>query len=160
MGARGQRFAAEVSRFLAVGLAATIVAILIFNFLVHGYNTADWAPLNDQPELAYLIANGIGMLISFGGTKQWAFRDRSSRHPDGGIIAYTVINVATMAFPIACLWTTRNVMGLDDPISDNLSANVVGLLLANATRFVLYRRFVFPRVERPQKPTVQSSVHE
>ena len=61
MGERWQRFAGEVGRFLAVGLLATIVAIVLFNFLVHGYNTADWAPLNEQPELAYVIANGVGM---------------------------------------------------------------------------------------------------
>jgi len=155
-----QRLAGEVSRFLAVGLATTIVAILIFNFLVHGYNTADFAPLNDQPELAYLIANGIGMLISFGGTKRWAFRDRTTRHPDGGIIGYTIINLATMVIPISCLWISRNLLGLDDPVSDNVAANVIGLLLGNATRFVLYRRFVFRRSERGQEPEVQSAVHE
>jgi len=48
MGERWQRFAGEVSRFLAVGLVATIVAIVLFNFLVHGFNTADFAPLNDS----------------------------------------------------------------------------------------------------------------
>jgi len=41
MGERWQRFAGEVSRFLAVGLVATIVAIVLFNLLVHGFNTAD-----------------------------------------------------------------------------------------------------------------------
>jgi putative flippase GtrA len=156
----GQRFAGEVSRFLAVGLVATIVAIVIFNFLVHGFTTADRAPLNDQPELAYLIANGIGMLISFRGTTQWAFRDRTPRHADGGVVAFTAINVATMAIPMACLWVSRDLMRLDDPISDNVSANVVGLLLANATRFVLFRQFVFPHGGRRQEPVVQSSVQE
>ena len=52
-----QRFAAEVGRFLAVGLLATIVALILFNFLVHGFNTADFALLNEQPEFAYVIAN-------------------------------------------------------------------------------------------------------
>ena len=49
MGERWQRFAAEVTRFLAVGLLATIVALVIFNLLVHGFNTGNLAPLNDQP---------------------------------------------------------------------------------------------------------------
>ena len=40
MGERWQRFAGEVGRFLAVGLLATIVALILFNFLVHGFNTA------------------------------------------------------------------------------------------------------------------------
>ena len=145
MGERWQRSAGEVSRFLAVGLVATIIAIVLFNFLVHGFNFAGFAPLNEQPELAFVIANGVGMVISFNGTKQWAFRDRRARHADGGVIAFVGINLLTMTIPIICLWISRNSLGLDDPLSDNVSANVIGLLLANAARFFLFRSFVFPR---------------
>ena len=145
MGARWQRFAAEAGRFLAVGALATVVSLVLFNFLVHGFNTADLAPLNDQPELAYLLANGVGMVISFRGTKGWAFRDRESRHADGGLAAFVGINLATMLIPMTCLVLSRNLLGLDDPISDNISANVVGLALANVARFFLFRRFVFRR---------------
>ena len=145
MGERWQKFAAEVGRFLAVGLLATIVALILFNFLVHGFNTANFAPLNKQPELAYALANGVGMLISYRGTQDWAFRDRQARHADGGVMAFVVINLLTMTIPIACLWISRNGFGLDDPLSDNVSANVVGLLLANAARFFLFRTYVFQR---------------
>ncbi len=148
MGERWQRFAGEVSRFLAVGFAATVVSILLFNFLVHGFTTTNWAPLNDRPELAYLIASSVGMVISFNGTKQWAFKHREARHADGGLLAFVGINLLTMLIPIAFLWVSRNALGLDDPLSDNVSANVVGLLFANAARFVLFRQFVFPHSGR------------
>ena len=154
MGDRWQRFAGEVGRFLAVGLVATIVAIVLFNLLVHGFNTAQFAPLNEQPELAFLIANSVGMVISFNGTKQWAFRDREARHADGGVIAFVGINLLTMTIPIICLWISRNSLGLDDPISDNISANVIGLLMANTARFVLFRRFVFPHPDAANRAEV------
>ena len=154
MGERWQRFAGEVGRFLAVGLLATIVAIVLFNFLVHGFNTADFAPLNDSPELAYVIANGVAMVISFNGTKQWAFRDRAARHADGGVMAFVGINLLTMLIPIMCLWISRNSLGLDDPLSDNVSANMIGLLLANAARFFLFRQFVFPSADRVDRAEV------
>ncbi len=109
MGERWERFAGEVGRFLAVGLLATIVALILFNFLVHGFNTANFALLNDQPELAYLIANLVGMAISFRFTKGWAFRERQTNHPDGGVLAFIAINFATMLIPMACLWVSRNV---------------------------------------------------
>jgi putative flippase GtrA len=149
MGDRWQRFAAEVSRFLAVGLLATIVALIIFNLLVHGFNTANFAPLNKEPELAYAIANAVGMLISYRGTKDWAFRDREARHADGGVLAFVIINLLTMTIPIACLWISRNGFGLDDPLSDNVSANVIGLLLANIARFFLFRTYVFQKKPLP-----------
>lgn len=144
-----QRFRREASRFLAVGLVATIVALILFNFLVHGYGAMDSAWFNDKPELAYVLANSVGMAISFRGTKVWAFRDRRTSHADGGVVAFIVINLATMLIPMTCLWVSRG-LGLDDPISDNISANVVGLALANAARFFLFREFVFLRVDDPE----------
>ena len=140
---RARRLAGEIWRYLAVGLGATVVAVLLFNLLVHGYTTADWAPLNGRPLLAYVIANLVGMAISYRGTRSWAFRHRDTAHPDGGRTAWLVINVATMAIPVACLWVSRSLLGLDDPFSDNISANVIGLGLANATRFYLSRQFIF-----------------
>ena len=67
MSDRTQRFIAEVGRFLAVGGAATIVALIIFNLLVHGFNTGDHALLGKQPILAYVIANSVGMGVSYYG---------------------------------------------------------------------------------------------
>lgn len=142
------RFRQEAGRFLAVGLVATIVALILFNFLVHGFGAMDDAWFNDRPELAYVIANGVGMAISFRGTKVWAFRDRRTSHADGGVVAFIVINLATMLIPMTCLGISRG-LGLDDPISDNISANVIGLALANGARFVLFREFVFLRVADP-----------
>ncbi len=151
MGERWQRFAAEVGRFLAVGLLATIVALILFNLLVHGLDITDFAPLNEQPELAYVIANGVGMLISYQGTKTWAFRNRRSRHADGGFAAFVTINLLTMLIPITCLLLSRNLLGFDDPVSDNISANVVGLLLANVARFFLFGAWC-SGVRHPRSP--------
>ena len=56
-----------------------------------------------------------------------------------------------MTIPITCLYISRQALGFDDPLSDNISANVIGLGLANAARFVLFRTLVFrsPLVEEP-----------
>lgn len=149
MGERWQRFTAEVGRFLAVGAAATVVALIIFNLLVHGFGAMSDAPMNDKPELAYFLANAVGMVISFRGSKRWAFRDREARHADGGVTAFVVINLLTMVIPMGCLWISRNGFGLDDPLSDNIAANVIGLALANVARFFLFRAYVFRRPALP-----------
>ena len=81
---RARRFAGEVSKFLTVGAVATVVAFVVFNVLVHGLGPGGEPWMNDQPQLAYVLANLVGMLISFRGTRDWAFRSRDVRHPDGG----------------------------------------------------------------------------
>lgn len=144
---RTRRFAAEVSKFLTVGAVATVMAFVVFNFLVHGFRPGSDPWMNDKPQLAYVIANVFGMLISFRGTRDWAFRSRGVRHPDGGRTAFIVINLVTMLIPMGFLWISRNLLGLDDPLSDNIAANVLGLAVGTAVRFALFRQYVFPRLK-------------
>lgn len=142
---RWRRVLTEASRFLAVGGIATIVAFVIFNFLVHGFRTGWEAPLRHHPYLAFVIANVVGMLVSYRGSRSWVFKDRPPRTADGGRLMFVLINLATMLIPIVCLWISRNALGLDDPFSDNISANVLGLFLGMVARFYLFRRLVFRR---------------
>ncbi|WP_372727828.1 GtrA family protein [Nocardioides sp.] len=145
MGVRWQRLLTEASRFAAVGGLATVVAFVLFNTLVHGFSMGQMALLHDHVIVAYVVANTVGMAISYRGTRSWAFRDRPPRQADGGRLAFVAINLVTMLLPIGCLWFSRNVLGLDDPLSDNIAANVIGLLMGLVSRFYLYRTFVFRR---------------
>ena len=145
MSDRTQRFIAEVGRFLVVGGAATIVALVIFNLLVHGFNTGEHAVLDDQPIPAFILANSVGMGVSYYGSRHWAFRDRPPVTSDGGLTSFVGINMLTMLIPIGCLAISRDVLGLDDPLSDNLAANGIGLVLGLGARFALFRTFVFKR---------------
>lgn len=145
MSNRWRRVLTEAYRFLAVGGLATIVAVLLFNFLVHGFHTGWDAPLAGQPYLAFVIANLVGMAISYRGSRSWVFKDRPPRTADGGRLLFVIINLATMLIPIACLWISRNVLGLDDPYSDNVAANVIGLFLGMVARFYLFRTLVFQK---------------
>lgn len=152
MGTRRQRLVAEGGRFLAVGGLATVVALVGFNLLVHGFGTAWDPPMAGHPIAAYVVANVVGMVVSYHGTRSWAFRNREPVHADGGRTAYVAINVVTMALPVACLSLSRGVLGLTDPLSDNISANVIGLALGTAARFYLYRTWVFRHPETPGLP--------
>ena len=92
------------------------------------------------------------MVVSYAGVRAWAFRGRSAVGPGQGLPAFVVINVASWAVPLSCLAITRYVFGLDDPVADNLSANVVGLGLGMAVRFWALRRAVFVAPTRSLSP--------
>jgi putative flippase GtrA len=140
---REGRLAGEVGRFMAVGGIATAVAFVLFNLLAHGIVVS--AVMPDHPITSFVIANTVGMLISYELSRRWTFRHRASSHPDGGFTAYVVINVLTMTIPVSCLWINRHWLGNSDPISDNIAANIVGILASQVARFYLFRRFVFHR---------------
>jgi len=142
MGRPLQRFAGEVAKFLAVGGVATAAALVIFNGLVHGYFD-DPGILNDQPLLAFIVANLVGMVVSYRGSRSWAFRHREVVSRDGGRLAYFLINTASMIIPVGCLAFSRSVLDRSDPVAATLAANVVGLGLGPVARFFALRRFIF-----------------
>ena len=146
MGARLRRLSDEAARFSAVNVAATVVALLLFNLLVHGiqgiYNPG---PLNGWPVTTWFLANCVGMGISFYGSRQFAFKHRHASGPGGGALNYAIVNLVSFVIPMACLWISRNVFDWDGVIADNVSANLVGAALGTAFRFWAFRRFVFKK---------------
>jgi putative flippase GtrA len=153
MGRRLQRLAAEVAKFLAVGGIATLVALVLFNVFVHGFFGDPTGPMNQQPLTAFVVANLLGMVVSYRGSRSWAFRHREVVGPVGGLVAFFAINTMTMAIPLVCLAFSRYVLGLDSAVADNVAANVIGLGFGTAARFWAFRRFVFlsPRRARRQE---------
>ena len=150
MGEGWNRLLTEIGRFMAVGGIATFAAFVIFNFLVHGLYLTDDPWLNGHPVTAFVIANFVGMMISYRLSRYWTFKHRPPQAADGGRTAYFVINTVTMLIPMACLWISRNVLGLDDAVSDNLAGVVIGSLLGQAARFHLFREYVFQKPESAQ----------
>lgn len=152
MGRRLRRLTGEAAKFLTVGGVATLVSFVIFNGLVHGYLNGP-GPMHEHPLEAFVVANLVGMVVSYRGSRSWAFRNRAAVGPAGGRLAFVAINVATMAIPLLCLTITRYGLGLSDPLSDNIAANVVGLGLGTAARFWAIRQFIFPQESASRDPS-------
>jgi putative flippase GtrA len=133
----------EIGRFMVSGGLATLSSFLVFNFLVHGlWLTSDpW--MATHPITAFIIASLVGMVVSYRLSRYWTFRHRPPVHPDGGRTMFFLINLVTLPLAVGTLWFSRHVLGLDDPLSDNLAGNVIGALLGQVARFYLFRRYVF-----------------
>ena len=146
MGPRLRRIGGEAAKFSAVNVVATVVAVVLFNVLVHGVaGIGSPGVLNGWPVTSWFLANCVGMVISFYGSRSYAFKHRQASGPGGGALIYVVINLISFVIPMACLWITRNVLGWDSVLADNVSANLVGASLAMLGRFWAFRRFVFKR---------------
>jgi putative flippase GtrA len=141
MGHRLERLASEAVKFLTVGGLATLVSFVLFNALVHGINRP--GPMHEDPLVAFVLANTVGMVVSYRGSRSWAFQDRQAVGVAGGRLSFVVVNLLSMAVPLGCLALTRYVLHRSDPIADNIAANVVGLGLGTVVRFWAVRRFIF-----------------
>jgi putative flippase GtrA len=148
--------AVEIGRFMVTGGLSTLVSVSLFNFLVHGLYLTSSPWLATQPLTALVIANLVGMMVSYRLSRYWTFRHRQPVHADGGRTAFFLINVVTLPLAVGTLWFSRHVLGLTDPVADNLSGNVIGALIGQVARFYLFRTYVFSKpvsfveVTRPQ----------
>jgi putative flippase GtrA len=147
MTGRTRRLLTEIARFLVVGGVATFVSFVGFNALVHGAFLGR-APLAAHPVEAFVLVNVLGGIVAYLGMRWWAFSHREVK--DGtGVVSFFVLGALTMVIPVACLTISRYGLGLTSIWADNISANVIGLGLGTATRFWVFRRFVFLDVGAP-----------
>lgn len=129
------------SKFLVIGGVAFLIDAGVFNALVYWGGEG---PLFSTPLIAKIIAIVAASVATYLGNHFWTFRDR--RVPPGvrQIIVFTAINAIAIGLQLTCLAFSRYVLGLADPLSDNVSGTFIGQGLATVFRYVAYGRWVFP----------------
>lgn len=143
---RGRRRLPEGLRFAVIGVLSTGVTIAAFNLLVH---TGNPPLLLDHPIEAYVIAMAVGTILSFTGNRYWVFGAGDSQNWVNEFVRFALVNIAATALPSLCLAVSRYVFDLRSVMADNVSANVVGLLLATIARYWAYKLFVFGNTQQP-----------
>lgn len=100
--------------------------------------------LEDKPLTAKAISVLVATIVTYFGNRHWTWRDRpwGDRRREYGL--FIVLNGVGMGIAVTCLGVSHYLLGLTSPLADNVSANLVGLVLGTAFRFWAYRRFVFP----------------
>ncbi|MBM7502960.1 GtrA family protein [Agromyces aurantiacus] len=129
----------QVVRFAAVGGIGLTVDVAVFNLLlaaphaVHGW-----------PMIAKGVALFAAIALNWVGSRFWTFRSDARRTDVGREAAeFLVASLAGSLVALACLGFSHYALGLTSVFADNVSANVVGLLLGSAVRFAAYRWWVF-----------------
>lgn len=139
----------EGVKFSVVGSAGFVVDLLVFNLLLHF-----GGPLHDSPLTAKTVAVIAATMLTFSGNRLWTFRHRARTGVAREYTLFFLFNAVGLGIALACLSTSRYVLGLSGWLADNISANVIGLALGTLFRFWAYRTFVFPDPERVAVPTM------
>ncbi|AZN30827.1 GtrA family protein [Flaviflexus salsibiostraticola] len=130
----------EFLRFCTVGLGAYIVDVGLFNLLAYHWSID--LPF-DQSMTAKTISVSISIVVAWVGNRLWTFRTQEQSSRGREFAMFVLVNIGGMAVALACLAVSRFVLGFDSQFADNIAANVVGLVLGTAFRYVLYRYVVF-----------------
>ena len=131
----------ELGKFGVIGLVAYIIDLTIFNVLRF---SGGEGPLYDKPLTAKVISVLAATTFAYFGNRHWTFKDRSRSSFRREYTLFFVFNAVGMVMSLSCLWVSHYLLGFESALADNISANVVGLVLGTVFRFWGYHNWVFP----------------
>ena len=134
--------------FLFVGGIGFVVDAGLYNLLVF---LGGRGPLSELPLLAKIIAILGATVVTYVGNRSLTYRDRRVPPTFRQLLLFSALNVVAILLQLACLGFSRYVLGLSDPIADNISGTLIGQALATVFRYFTYSRFVFPTQDSPAK---------
>jgi hypothetical protein len=131
----------ELGKFGAIGLAAYVIDLTIFNLLRF---SGGEGPLFDKPLTAKVLSVLVATTFAYFGNRHWTFKDRTRSSFRREYALFFVFNGVGMVISLACLWISHYLLGFESALADNISANVIGLVLGTVFRFWGYHNWVFP----------------
>lgn len=140
----------EVLTFLGVGGAGYVVDIAAFNMLLSAPGLA-----GHDPTIARVLAVAVAMVVTYVGNRFLTWRQEDAQHRAREVTLFVIFNLLGMGFSVATLFMSHDLLGLTSRLSDNVSANVVGVGLGTVFRYWAYKRFVFTAAARPDVVSVQ-----
>ncbi len=128
-------------KFGAVGALGFVVDFSVFNLLRS--TLLDPANVHAGPIYAKVVSTILAIAVNWVGNRYWTFsKNRQSQTTREGL-EFLSVSLVGMGIGIGCLWFSHYVLGFTSVLADNISGNVVGLLLGAVFRFTLYRYWVF-----------------
>ena len=131
----------ELGKFGVIGLVAYVIDLLVFNLLRFAGGEG---PLYDKPLTAKVVSVLAATTFAYFGNRHWTFKDRSRTSFRRQYALFFVFNAVGMMISLSCLWVSHYLLGFESALADNISANVIGLVLGTIFRFWGYHNWVFP----------------
>lgn len=124
----------ELMKFGVVGSLAFLFDLGVFNLLLH---------LTDKPLTSKTLSTVVATTVAYAGNRTWTFRRRSRSGVRREYALFFLLNGVGLLIALTCLAVSHYLLDFTSRLSDNIAANVVGLVLGTTFRFWSYRRWVF-----------------
>lgn len=130
-----------VIKFGIIGGIGFIIDISIFNFLRINFLETNywWATALG----AKTVSTSIAIIFNWVGNRYWTFREHRSTKLLQEFTEYLIASLLGLGVALITLGFSHYVLGFTSLFADNISANIVGLILGTLLRFVLYRFWVW-----------------
>ena len=130
------RLITELGKFGAVGAVNYVLDLLIFNLLL--FTIFEQLPIAAKAGSAIVATTS-----SYFMNRHWTWRDRAHTGTGRELTVFLAMSAIALTITEACLLLSHYGLGLTSRLDDNISANVIGLVLATMWRFWSFRKWVF-----------------
>lgn len=131
----------QLGRFGLVGLVGLAIDVGVFNLLRLTVLSPD--NMHEGPVVAKVISTSLAIVANWLGNRYWTFGRERRPHWVREAVEFGLVSIGGMLIALGCLWVSHYALGLTSVVADNISTNVVGLVLGTAFRFTFYRLWVF-----------------
>ena len=131
----------QLVQFALVGGVGFVVDTGVFNAL--RLTVFDPSRIHEGPLLAKTVSTIVAIAVNWIGNRYWTFGPHRSTRGAMEALEFLAVSILGMLVGLACLWVSHYLLGQTSALADNISANVVGLLLGSIVRFALYRHWVY-----------------
>jgi putative flippase GtrA len=128
-------------KFGIIGLLCYVIDVGIFNMLRLGvFGTGHFF---EGPLGAKIISVSVATVLSWYGNRYWTFREHRRSDVLLELAEFAAVSVGGLLLQLGCLGVSHYLLGHTSLFADNISSNVIGLVLGTGFRFVLYRFWVY-----------------
>lgn len=128
--------ASELAKFGTVGGIAFIVDVGTYNLL-------RFTVMDSHPIGAKVVSVFIATIVSWLGSRHWTFKNGALKPPAREFVWFAAINAGGLAIAAGCLYVSHYLLGFTSKLDDNISGNVIGLVLGTAFRYLMYKFLLF-----------------
>jgi len=153
-----RRLIAQLVRFGLVGGVGFIVDLGVFNLLRATVFSPD--AVAHGPIYAKIVSTVLAIAVNWIGNRYWTFGDRKRPNIAREGLEFALVSGGGLVIGLGCLWISHYVLGFTSVLADNISSNVIGLVLGTAFRFTFYRLWVFREEKNdPPRPLTLHEAH-
>jgi putative flippase GtrA len=139
--------ARQLTKFALVGGVGFVVDTVSFTLL------RLTPAFEHSPLKAGIISTVLAIAANWIGNRYWTFGPHRSTRGIAEAVEFVAVSVLGMLVALGCLAFSHYVLGLQTVLADNVSKNVVGLVLGSVIRFLLYRHWVYHPARRNRVST-------
>jgi putative flippase GtrA len=136
-----RRLIAQLARFGIVGAVGFVVDTALFNLLRATVLSPEHS--HAGPFWAKVISTTVAIAVNWMGNRYWTFREQRRAVAAREGLEFLVVSLGGMVISLGCLAISHYVLGFRSVLADNVSGNVIGLVLGTAFRFWLYKVWVY-----------------